>query len=130
VTGRALAVVEDAEAYQRLLDIAAHVDVMEAIRHGLDDAASGRSRPAARRWFNALERVVYSLERLPHLLYGKKPNRYRIIYEIDEPHRIVRVLTPSSHVHPPVHIQHMPGDVPRLLARQKPDRRRDVFRLS
>jgi|HubBroStandDraft_1064217.scaffolds.fasta_scaffold384664_1 hypothetical protein len=40
------AVVEDAEAYQRSLDIAAHSDVHEAIRQGLDDVANGRTRPA------------------------------------------------------------------------------------
>jgi prevent-host-death family protein len=46
VNGKAEAVVQDAEAYQRLLDIAARADVHEAIRHGLDDAARGRTRPA------------------------------------------------------------------------------------
>jgi predicted transcriptional regulator len=38
--------VQDATAYQRLLDIAARADVHEAIRQGLADAASGRTRPA------------------------------------------------------------------------------------
>jgi prevent-host-death family protein len=46
VNGKAQAVVQDAEAYQRLLDIAARADVFEAIRQGLDDAAHGRTRPA------------------------------------------------------------------------------------
>jgi predicted transcriptional regulator len=46
VNGKAQAVVQDAEAYQRLLDIAARADVFEAIRQGLDDAARGRTRPA------------------------------------------------------------------------------------
>jgi prevent-host-death family protein len=46
VNGKAEAVVQDAEAYQRLLDIAAQSDVFEAIRQGLDDAAHGRVRPA------------------------------------------------------------------------------------
>ncbi len=46
VNGKAEAVVQDAEAYQRLLDIAARQDVFEAIRQGLDDAARGRTRPA------------------------------------------------------------------------------------
>jgi prevent-host-death family protein len=46
VKGRAAAVVQDAEAYQRLLDIAARSDVSEAIRQGLDDVALGRTRPA------------------------------------------------------------------------------------
>lgn len=46
VNGKAEAVVQDAEAYQRLLDIAARADVYEAIRQGLDDIAHGRTRPA------------------------------------------------------------------------------------
>lgn len=46
VKGKAAAVVQDAEAYQRLLDIAADADVCEAIRQGLDDVANRRTRPA------------------------------------------------------------------------------------
>jgi prevent-host-death family protein len=46
VRGKAQAVVQDAEAYQRLLDAAAQSDVYEAIRQGLDDVAHGRTRPA------------------------------------------------------------------------------------
>lgn len=46
VKGKAAAVVQDAEAYQRLLDIAANADVNEAIRQGLDDVARGRTTPA------------------------------------------------------------------------------------
>lgn len=46
VKGKAAAIVQDAEAYQRLLDIAAQADVYEAIRQGLDDVANGRTRPA------------------------------------------------------------------------------------
>jgi toxin ParE1/3/4 len=30
---------------------------------------------------------------LRHLLYGKKPNVYRVILEIDEARKVVRVLT-------------------------------------
>jgi predicted transcriptional regulator len=40
---------------KRLLDIAARADVHEAIRQGLDDAASGRTRPA-RDVFNEIRR--------------------------------------------------------------------------
>ena len=47
VNGKAAAVVQDAEAYQRLLDIAADASVEEGIRQGLDDLADGRTRPAA-----------------------------------------------------------------------------------
>jgi prevent-host-death family protein len=46
VKGKAAAIVQDAEAYQRLLDIAARADSEEGIRQGLDDAAHGRTRPA------------------------------------------------------------------------------------
>jgi toxin ParE1/3/4 len=30
---------------------------------------------------------------LRHLLYGSKPNIYRVVFEIDEPNKIVHVLT-------------------------------------
>jgi prevent-host-death family protein len=46
VKGKAAAVVQDADAYQRLLDIAAAADDDEAIRQGLDDVDHGRTRPA------------------------------------------------------------------------------------
>jgi prevent-host-death family protein len=46
VKGRAAAVVLDAEAYQRLLDLVARQDVEEGIRQGLEDAKEGRIRPA------------------------------------------------------------------------------------
>jgi|HubBroStandDraft_6_1064221.scaffolds.fasta_scaffold131146_2 prevent-host-death family protein len=149
VKGKAQAVVQDAEAYQRLLDLAARADVHEAIRQGLDDVAHGRTRPArdvfneirsrltylveltdrgardlnslfvekraeesiaADRWYHRLEAAVYALESHPdrcplapegekarrpqrHLLYGKKLHVYRVVCEIDEQKRIVRVLT-------------------------------------
>jgi toxin ParE1/3/4 len=56
-------------------------------------------------WFNGLEQAIYSLERHPnrgattpedsklrHLLYGKKPHIYRIIYEVDARSHAVSVL--------------------------------------
>ena len=46
VNGKAAAVVQDPEAYQRLLDIAARADAKEGIRQGLDDAKKGKLRPA------------------------------------------------------------------------------------
>ena len=46
VKGKAAAIVQDAEAYQRLLDIAARVDAEESVRQGLDDVTRGRTRPA------------------------------------------------------------------------------------
>lgn len=45
VNGKAAAVVQDAEAYQRLLDVAASADAREGIRQGLEDARKGRIRP-------------------------------------------------------------------------------------
>jgi prevent-host-death family protein len=46
VKGRAAAVVQDAESYQRLLDLAARAEAEEGIRQGLEDARKGRTRPA------------------------------------------------------------------------------------
>lgn len=46
VNGRAEAVVQDAAAYQELLDLAALADEDEGIRQGLEDVRKGRSRPA------------------------------------------------------------------------------------
>ena len=65
---------------------------------------------AAWRWFNGLERAVRSLEtnplrcpaapeslnskrRLLHLLYGKKPHIYRVIFELDQRNSRLLVLT-------------------------------------
>ncbi len=45
VKGKAAAVVQDAEAYQRLLDIAAQADAREGIRQGLEQARKGKTRP-------------------------------------------------------------------------------------
>ena len=47
VNGKAAAIVQDAGAYQRLLDIAASADPEEGIRQGLEDVAHGRTRPAS-----------------------------------------------------------------------------------
>lgn len=46
INGKAEAVVQDAGAYQRLLDIAAQVDAREGIRQGIEDVTKGRVRPA------------------------------------------------------------------------------------
>jgi toxin ParE1/3/4 len=67
------------------------------------------SRTAAR-WYEGLEEAVYTLGTYPrrcplasevrrvkrplrHLLYGKQPHVYRVIYEIDELRKTVWVLT-------------------------------------
>ena len=54
VKGKAAAIVQDAGAYQRLLDIAARTDPGEGIRQGLDDAKQGKVR-SAREFFADLE---------------------------------------------------------------------------
>jgi PHD/YefM family antitoxin component YafN of YafNO toxin-antitoxin module len=46
VKGKAEAIVQDAGAYQRLLDIAAHADFYEGVRQGLEEARGGKGRPA------------------------------------------------------------------------------------
>jgi prevent-host-death family protein len=46
VNGKPAAVLQDAAAYQRLLDLAAAADANEGIRQGLEDIAAGRTRPA------------------------------------------------------------------------------------
>ncbi len=46
VNGKPRAVVQDADAYQALLDIAAEADANEGIRQGLEEANQGRSRDA------------------------------------------------------------------------------------
>jgi len=56
-------------------------------------------------WFRALERSILSLEKLPqrcpvtpessslrHLLYGKRPHVYRIIYRVRERAKEVEIL--------------------------------------
>jgi len=65
---------------------------------------------AAARWFNRLEKAVGSLSSQParchvapeskhsktplrHLLYGKKPHVYRVVFEIDEKLKLVRIIT-------------------------------------
>lgn len=46
VKGKAAAIVQDAEAYQRLLDIAARADAHEGIRQGLEQSRQGLGRDA------------------------------------------------------------------------------------
>jgi len=54
VKGKAAAVVQDAEAYQRLLDIAASADAEEGIRQGLENAKEKKLR-LAREFFDEFE---------------------------------------------------------------------------
>jgi prevent-host-death family protein len=61
VNGKAAAVLQDAEAYQRLLDLAAEATAAEGIRQGLEDVSSGRTRPA---------RIVFDELRAKHGIPG------------------------------------------------------------
>jgi prevent-host-death family protein len=61
VKGKAEAVVQDAEAYQRLVDIAAQADAHEGIRQGLEESKSGKGRPA--REFFAEFRMKHGIPR-------------------------------------------------------------------
>jgi prevent-host-death family protein len=61
VNGKAAAVVQDAEAYQRLLDLAAEASAAEGIRQGLEDLANGRVH-LAREVFDEL-RAEYDIPR-------------------------------------------------------------------
>ena len=54
VKGKAAAIVQDAEAYQRLLDIAASASAEEGIRQGLEDVKHGKVCPA-REFFSDFE---------------------------------------------------------------------------
>jgi len=71
---------------------------------------------------STVEKAVFSLERSPrrgprapesegakrflrHLLYGKKPHVYRVIYEIDGQRRTVRVLTIRHGAREPVKLK-------------------------
>jgi prevent-host-death family protein len=59
VNGKAELVVQDAEAYQQLLELAERLKVIEGIRRGLEDVRAGRTRPVE----EALEelRLKYNL---------------------------------------------------------------------
>ena len=47
VNGRAEVVVQDAGAYQVLLDAVDRAETLEAVRRGLEDVTNGRTRPFA-----------------------------------------------------------------------------------
>ena len=44
VNGKAAVVVQDAESYQRLLDLVEQAEAVEGIQRGLDDVKRGRTR--------------------------------------------------------------------------------------
>jgi prevent-host-death family protein len=64
VKGKAAAVVQDVESYQRLLDIAAAADAREGIRQGLDQARKGLGQPA-RAFFKKFEAEIKRKYGLP-----------------------------------------------------------------
>jgi len=59
VKGKAAAIVQDAEAYQRLLDLAASADAEEGIRQGLEDVKKGRTRPPGSSLTSSKPRMAY-----------------------------------------------------------------------
>src|SRR5260370_41430490 len=65
VKGKAAAVVQDAEAYQRLLDVAAHADAEEGVRQGLDEAKKRKTR-SVREFFAEFE-ARHGIRRKHHL---------------------------------------------------------------
>ncbi len=90
-----------------------HVELAERAVRDLEDlylVKNVADSKAAARWFNRLEEAVVSLtqspyrcplapesrklkRRLRHLLYGKRPHVYRVIFDIDERRQTVTVLT-------------------------------------
>jgi prevent-host-death family protein len=80
VNGKAAAVVQDAEAYQQLLDLAAEVSAAEGIRQGLEDVANGRTRPAREVFDEIRADMTYRVEitaRANRNLKGSFPHRCR-----------------------------------------------------
>ena len=47
VNGKAELVVQDAQSYQRMLDLLDRAEAIEGIRRGLEQARSGKTRPLA-----------------------------------------------------------------------------------
>jgi toxin ParE1/3/4 len=93
-------------------NMAYHVEFAERAARDLEAfyvEKNAAESQAASRWYNGLEEAVYELATYPnrcpvapearklrrelrHLLYGKKPHVYRVIYEV-EPRQTVWVLT-------------------------------------
>lgn len=63
VKGKPAAIVQDAAAYQRLLDIAAAADPREGIRQGLEQSRKGQGQPA-REFFREFESEIKKKHRL------------------------------------------------------------------
>jgi plasmid stabilization system protein ParE len=69
------------------------------------EAIDAEYSDSALRWFTGLQRVIFTLEKNPtrcpttpeskslrHLLYGRKPHIYRIIYRIVERRKEIEIL--------------------------------------
>lgn len=88
--------------------MAYRVDITERAERDLESIYStigADDSPQAAAWFNGLERAILSLDEHPsrgalipegsglrHLLYGRKPHVYRIIYAVDGRDSRVTVL--------------------------------------
>jgi toxin ParE1/3/4 len=72
---------------------------------GIYEYINAENSRLAHAWFNGLESAIASLDqnpsrcpvapengRLRHLLYGKRPHVYRIIFAVDERRRVVSVV--------------------------------------
>lgn len=90
-----------------------HVEMTRRASRDLEylyQSIHAESSRAAIRWYKGLERAIGTLERFPrrcpvapealeanrplrHLLYGRKPHVYRVVFEVDETDRTVRILT-------------------------------------
>ena len=71
----------------------------------LYDEKNVQNSPAALRWYSGLRKAILSLEQFPnrcpvtrevktlrHLLYGRKPRVYRVIYRVIEREKKVEIL--------------------------------------
>ena len=76
VKGNAAAIVQDAEAYQRLLDVAAQADAEEGIRQGVEDVREGRVRPA--RNFSTASLITCSLRSTAATVLASLAERRRV----------------------------------------------------
>ena len=61
VNGKAELVVQDAQSYQRLLDLIDRLEAIEGIKRGLADVDAGRTKPLAQ--FDAEMREKYGIRR-------------------------------------------------------------------
>jgi toxin ParE1/3/4 len=86
-----------------------HVEITEGAVLDLAllyEQINANGSPAAAAWFNALQELIFALDRLPdrgtvipesrrfrQLLHGNKPDTYRIIYSVDHSTNAVSIRT-------------------------------------